>query len=341
MALRSLPIQTKSFRIWNAPTCACYSCTIYLRFKLVIPSCPAAATCSGGAVTCPAGVGYRDNINSPCTPCAAGFFKSGQSNSGCLPCAQGTYQPNTGQTSCISLLCPGNATCSATGFQCNAGYFFNSTSSKCQACFPGTYKSFVGNGSCVPCPSGFYQPDVGKSVCMECISTGFKTNQTGMDTCPTSFRRITITVQSGTSFAAWFAGRTFSGSGSTSITIDVTPGSYVLGISSGTIYYSTGISVTVVVDGILFRSSNSPDWRSIASPEGGYNGATMNNQVNENSKISYWNTDSADFDTSLWSFARRCTSLSSTGVVYTLDGSNYVANWYFFLTFILTSINLL
>lgn len=309
-------ISVHIFRIWSSASYGCYSCTIYLRFILTVPSCPANATCTNGIVSCPPGFGFRQNSNNTCVPCAVGFYKASADNSACLPCPSGTYQPNSGQSGCLPQLCPGNATCSTTGFQCNDGYFLNATTNSCQPCSPGSFKSTIGNGTCDLCPTGSYQPAAGQSACLPCAAQNSVTLP-GQSSCFNRTRSVFISVATGSIFYSWFAGFPFSNT----ITVDLVPGTYVLAVAASTYYYGTGVSAILSVDGVLFRSTSSTGWTSTTGAGVFRGGFTI---VSQNTG---WNSD-INFDDSKWTGGQSCSSLGGTGATYNFNNKTYPAIWY-------------
>ena len=159
-----------------------------------------------GAFTCgacPAGT-YKDVAGfHACTKCRAGTYSdaiaSVSSEGFCRSCPSGTYSPSGSE--------------SVSNCVCNKGYTASDGDGKgCQACLPGTYKSFPGSAvcmqcfdnatspaasdslddcecdegflgslSCTPCPPGSYKDNKGSSACTPCEAGKYNNKEAADD----------------------------------------------------------------------------------------------------------------------------------------------------------------
>jgi hypothetical protein len=106
----------------------------------------------------------------------------------CYQCGPDRYKSTTGQTPCSA--CPERSsassciTCnSSTECACDAGYT-SLNGNQCTSCFHGTYKSIVGNGLCIECPTGKYSDELTgiHTLCVDC-GRGYYQDQIGQTSC--------------------------------------------------------------------------------------------------------------------------------------------------------------
>lgn len=125
-------------------------------------------------------------------------------------------------------------------------------------------------------------------------------------------RRVTVQT-TGASHTVYFASKSVSGGSFTSqatLTADVAPGEYLFAAQVSTSYFNTGFSVAFLVDGMFFKSTDSPGWvTSGTAPAAG------------------WNT-AISFDDGAWLAAKYCWMAIGYGAGFTLDGNKHYANWY-------------
>ncbi|EKX32255.1 hypothetical protein GUITHDRAFT_156388, partial [Guillardia theta CCMP2712] len=153
--------------------------------------------------SCKCNAGYA-GTDGTCDACAAGKYSSVYGLTACLSCTAGTnFSSATGATTCTACntTCPAGsyksgdctasqnlqcATCSSyltystsvsansgaasSVCVCDAGYYYNSTSSTCIACEAGKYKSDKSNAAmCTECNASTYSM-AGQSTCYSCAS---------------------------------------------------------------------------------------------------------------------------------------------------------------------------
>ena len=119
-------------------------------------ACPANATCKGGTTfQCNDGYILESDACNKCLDsevCEGGKF---------VRCADGYYGSARGKCK----VCPANATCNETTFQCNDKYYINETKTGCELC---GNSRVCEDGICLYCKSGYY----GKCTdgCFKCPS---------------------------------------------------------------------------------------------------------------------------------------------------------------------------
>eukprot|EP00118_Oscarella_pearsei_P024289 m.302951 g.302951 ORF g.302951 m.302951 type:complete len:256 (+) comp40832_c0_seq1:8763-9530(+) len=98
-------------------------------------------------------------------PCPLGTFSSStqlSSNVQCRNCTAGQFCASVGLAApsgncSAGFYCPGGqAMSSPSEYECQAGFFCPEGSVSPQPCSGGTYQNATGQGSCLPCPSGYY-----------------------------------------------------------------------------------------------------------------------------------------------------------------------------------------
>ena len=154
---------------WNLNTKTCVS-----------TSCPAGQEFDSVSITCKyCQLGFFKNAigSGPCAQCGTGT-ESSSDWTACVNCGLGEYRPSLTFDSCIS--CPQNSVCNTISFQCMAGYKYDSVTNGCLPCPQYTYKDAVGNGDCQPCPLGTAY--VSSTLCQECDAGSFRSNLT-MNSC--------------------------------------------------------------------------------------------------------------------------------------------------------------
>jgi hypothetical protein len=142
--------------------------------------------------------GYTQGNTSSCIACDTGKYKATIGTGLCMECTRGSFSESSGSSSCD--LCPQGkygvsnssnvvetwgkdeaASCStcpkdSNSFAgasslfdclCNVGYSRKNVS-ECEACPPGYYKDWAGEGNCSMCSSGKYSNDAATTVCISC-----------------------------------------------------------------------------------------------------------------------------------------------------------------------------
>ncbi|GMH66617.1 hypothetical protein TL16_g04474 [Triparma laevis f. inornata] len=128
---------------------------------------------------CPTGMYQDDNGSTECKLCPSGTFAAAgtsgfKSLSECTVCGSGKYSETSNNgLSCTN--CPSGKFLEDNGSDKN----LHSSSSKCTACFAGSYNSQPGQASCDLCGQGEYQASTGQIACKNCPKGTWNDNSVG------------------------------------------------------------------------------------------------------------------------------------------------------------------
>lgn len=128
---------------------------------------------------CPTGKYQDDNGSTECKLCPSGTFAAAgtsgfKSFSECAVCGSGKYSETSNNgLSCTN--CPSGKFLEDNGSDKN----LHSSSSKCTACFAGSYNSQPGQASCDLCGQGEYQASTGQIACKNCPKGTWNDNSVG------------------------------------------------------------------------------------------------------------------------------------------------------------------
>ena len=103
-----------------------------------------------------------------CAPCAAGTFADASEASACVRCDAGTYQNTTSSTVCMVCAANTTSTAGSSGCLCKAGFSRCGITRFCEACAPGSYRTYAGMTTCAPCAAGTFADASEASACVLC-----------------------------------------------------------------------------------------------------------------------------------------------------------------------------
>ncbi|KAH9504425.1 hypothetical protein Btru_063570 [Bulinus truncatus] len=123
--------------------------------------------------------------NGSCVECPAGYYVS--SDQVCQLCSKGWYSEKSLQTYCIQ--CPVGTTTAKDGAShysqcvrvCEAGHFFNDSTSRCELCPLAHYQDSIGQWHCQKCPPGLTTKYEGATTATDCLNLCFAGQELGPD----------------------------------------------------------------------------------------------------------------------------------------------------------------